>query len=305
MEIKTLKYFVEIADQKSMRKAADRLYVTQPNLTRAIQNLEEEMGEQLFRRTNHGVRLTTMGESLYFYAQAVLSQLQEIDALRQHDKEFQRNKLGVSVGGVILADALMLEFYRTLETRHANISIHETTIEQVLEHVAGLESEMGILSVNHKQLAVLKKIADIKELEVHEIAGSPLYAHVGPENPYYHQQSITPDKLLPHTYIRLQEDYFANVSNLLILGGGIRVSDFQKSIVINNYHAIVNMVKRTDAFIFGGDWQKEELAKGGIASILMEACEVEKKLVWVKRKKEIFSTQAELFLSIVLGYYGR
>lgn len=40
MEIKTLMYFVEIAETKSMRKAAEKLYVTQPNLTRAMQNLE-------------------------------------------------------------------------------------------------------------------------------------------------------------------------------------------------------------------------------------------------------------------------
>ena len=66
MELKFLKYFVEIAEQKSMRKAADRLYVTQPNLTRAMQSLEDEMGTKLFVRTNHGVTLTTIGESLYF-----------------------------------------------------------------------------------------------------------------------------------------------------------------------------------------------------------------------------------------------
>ena len=54
MELKHLKYFVEIAEQKSMRKAADRLYVTQPNLTRAMQNLEDEMGTRLLVRSNHG-----------------------------------------------------------------------------------------------------------------------------------------------------------------------------------------------------------------------------------------------------------
>ena len=61
MEIKDLKYFVEIAEQKSMRKAAASLYVSQPNLTRAIQSLEHEFGSALLNRTNKGVEMTTFG----------------------------------------------------------------------------------------------------------------------------------------------------------------------------------------------------------------------------------------------------
>lgn len=65
MEIKFLKYFIEIAKWQSMRKAAASLYVTQPNLTRAIQSLEDEIGTPLFIRSNRGVKLTTIGESLF------------------------------------------------------------------------------------------------------------------------------------------------------------------------------------------------------------------------------------------------
>lgn len=111
MELKHLKYFVEIAEQKSMRKAADRLYVTQPTLTRAMQNLEDEMGMKLLVRSNHGVSLTTTGESLYYYAQSVINQLSEIEALKLKDKEFEQNKLALSVGNIILEDEIMYGTY--------------------------------------------------------------------------------------------------------------------------------------------------------------------------------------------------
>lgn len=304
MELKFLKYFVEIAEQKSMRKAADRLYVTQPNLTRAMQSLEDEMGTKLFVRSNHGVTLTTIGESLYFYAHSVISQMNEIESLKMKDKEFEQNKMAVSVGNIVLKDEIMLHFYQNLQTRHANISIHETSVERVLEHVAGLTSEVGIVVVNTKQLAMLKKICDIKELELHEIASSPYYVHVGTQNPFYQASHMDPKDLLPFTYVHLPADYFANINQLISLGE-IRLSDFEKTIVINNYHGIVNLIKRTDAFIFGGKWQIEELGKGHIASILLDYCEdMEKKLLWVKRKKEILSKQAEEFLEIIQDNYG-
>lgn len=303
MELKSLKYFVEIAEQKSMRKAADCLYVTQPNLTRAMQNLEEEMGVKLLERTNHGVSLTTMGESLYFYAQSIIAQMNDIESLKMRDKEFMQNKLALSVGNIILKDEIMLSFYQKLLTRHANISIYETSTEKVLEQVSGLESEIGIVVVNTKQYPVLKKIMDIKDLELHEIAASPLYVHVGAQNPLYGAKHIDPKELLPHTYVHLPMDYFSNINQLVELGD-IRLSDFTKTIVINNYHGIVNMIKRTDAFIFGGKWQIEELQKGHVSSILLDHCDVEKKLLWIKRKKEILSTQAEEFLEIIEENYN-
>lgn len=286
-----------------MRKAADSLYVTQPNLTRAMQSLEEEMGVKLLERTNHGVSLTTMGESLYFYAQSIIAQMNEIESLKMRDKEFMQNKLALSVGNIILKDEIMLNFYQKLQTRHANISINETSTEMVLEQVSGLESEIGIVVVNTKQYPVLKKIADIKDLELHEIATSPLYVHVGAQNPLYGAEHIDPKELLPHTYVHLPMDYFSNINQLVALGD-IRLSDFTKTIVINNYHGIVNMIKRTDAFIFGGKWQIDELQKGHVSSIRLDHCDVVKKLLWIKRKKEILSTQAEEFLDIIIENYG-
>ncbi len=64
------------------------------------------------------------------------------------------------------------------------------------------------------------------------------------------------------------------------------------------------MVKRTDSFIFGSKWQIEELRKGHIGSCRLEDCEITKKLLWLKRKKEILSEQAEEFLEIIMENYG-
>ena len=303
MELKHLKYFVEIAEQKSMRKAADRLYVTQPNLTRAMQNLEDEMGTRLLVRSNHGVSLTTTGESLYYYAQSVINQLNEIDALKLKDKEFMQNRLDLSVGNIILKDEIMLDFYENLRTRHANISIYETSIEKVLVNVSKLETEIGIIAVNTEQCPALNKILEIKGLEVHEIASSPLYVHVGGNSPLYGRGCIEPEELLQHTYVHLPYDYFSNINRVVTLGD-IRVMDFKRTIVINNYHAIVSMIKRTDAFIFGGKWQIDELKKGHIDSLMLNNCGVGKKLMWIKRKKEILSVQARGFLDILMENYA-
>ena len=58
MQIQQLTYFVAIAEQGSINKAAEKLFVTQPNLSKAISNLENELKVRIFNRTNKGVALT-------------------------------------------------------------------------------------------------------------------------------------------------------------------------------------------------------------------------------------------------------
>lgn len=300
MELKDLRYFVEIAEQKSIRKAAVSLYVSQPNLTRAMQNLEHEIGTALLKRSNKGVEMTPIGESMYCYAQSILQQVDEIGLLSEQMQEKVQSKVGIAVGGIIMRDDLMFQCYEQIYARRTTISIYETSAERVLEHVEKLEADIGVMSVNHIQYPILRKIADLKELEVHEVGEGPLYVHVGKKNPLYGRKKVKAEEMLPYSNVRLPADYFSNLNYMLSIDGNVRLVDFKKTITMNNYHAIISMVKRTDAFIFGNRWQAKELEHGQICSIEMENCQITRKLVWVKRKREILSSKAEEFLKLII-----
>lgn len=56
MKNQQLRYFVEVVDSGSINKASEKLFVSQPSLSRSIQSLEEEMGKELIIRSNHGLR---------------------------------------------------------------------------------------------------------------------------------------------------------------------------------------------------------------------------------------------------------
>lgn len=305
MELKDLRYFVEIAEQKSIRKAAASLYVSQPNLTRAMQGLENEIGVELLKRSNKGVELTEIGESLYFYAKSILQQVDVVGKLSKQMQQTIQSKVGVAVAGVIMADDLMFECYEQISARHTNLMIYETTVEKVLEHVEELEADFGVVSVNSVQYPVLKKIAELKEIEVHEIGEGPLYIHVGKDHPLYGRKKVKVSELLEFSNIRLPEDYFSNLNYMLSIDGSNRLIDFKKTIILNNYHTIISMVKRTDAFIFGNMWQARELEHGQICSIELENCEIIRKLVWLKRKREILSKKAEEFLKLMITSFEK
>ena len=72
MELRELKYFLAVAKEESISKAAETLFVTQPNLSRQMQNLENEIGQQLFIRGSRKIKLTEAGKLLYKRAEEII-----------------------------------------------------------------------------------------------------------------------------------------------------------------------------------------------------------------------------------------
>ena len=73
MNIKQLRYFLVVAEEKQITSAAKRLYIAQPPLSYQLKQLEKELGAQLFKRTAHGIELTDAGQILQSYASEILS----------------------------------------------------------------------------------------------------------------------------------------------------------------------------------------------------------------------------------------
>ena len=93
MELRVLRYFLGVADTGSMTGAARALHVTQPTLSRQLQELEEELGQKLFVRGSHSVTLTPEGMLLRKRAEEIL------DMVRKTETEF--GSLGETVAGEV------------------------------------------------------------------------------------------------------------------------------------------------------------------------------------------------------------
>ena len=74
MKIEHLKYLTVLEQTNSMNKAAEKLYISQPNLSNAINNLEGELGYKILNRSNRGIEFTPTGKKLLVYTHNILSE---------------------------------------------------------------------------------------------------------------------------------------------------------------------------------------------------------------------------------------
>lgn len=145
MNFQQLKYAVEVARSHSISKAAESLYVSQPFLSKAIRELEDDIGIDIFNRTTRGVTPTKKGEGFLVHAQALLNHVDEVEALyKVVPKEEYRFEITVPISCYI-AQAFVSFMQELSNKPRIKVDYQEantmTTIERVIEH----DSNIGII----------------------------------------------------------------------------------------------------------------------------------------------------------------
>jgi len=145
MELRHLRYFMAVAEELSFSKAGERLRIAQPALSRAVCELEEDLGVRLFDRSRRQVRLTPAGESLWKESGILFERLD--DSVRRV-REIARGEIGELRVGYIgpptrgFLGALLREFH----ARHPGVTlvIEERTPERVWEMVSKGRLSIGL-----------------------------------------------------------------------------------------------------------------------------------------------------------------
>jgi DNA-binding transcriptional LysR family regulator len=153
MDIRALRYFTEVVRQQSFTRAADRLFVTQPTISKMMKHLEDELGMPLFIREGRGFRLTDAGRVAFERGQDVLSSMTRMRTELSDLVSLERGELVVGMppmsGGAFLAPVVS-----AFRERYPNI---ELTVEEdgslaIESSVRSGQLEIGaaVLPVDHE-----------------------------------------------------------------------------------------------------------------------------------------------------------
>ena len=151
MEIRHLSYFVEVAEQRSFTKAARRLNVSQPALSKCISNLEEEFGLKLFVRRTGSIALTEDGQAALEIARELLSHFQEAQA--QMNELGSRKKGAVAVGcsPPILHAVLGGRLFPDAVGERCRVSCLEAPAEALIRETANHRLDLALCFFCHSE----------------------------------------------------------------------------------------------------------------------------------------------------------
>jgi len=146
MELRHLRYFVAVAEHLSFGRAAERLHISQPPLSRQIRGLEEALGAALFSRTRRSVRLTAAGAALLPEARRLL---RDADALQAGARQIASGQVGTLALGFISVAAynLLPELAPEFRRRHPGIrlALQEATSDVQLVALRQGELDVGLV----------------------------------------------------------------------------------------------------------------------------------------------------------------
>lgn len=144
MNILHMKYAVEIAKLGSINKAAEALLIAQPNLSRAVKELETDLGVSIFDRSSKGMFLTPEGEKFIGYAKKILQQIEEVENMYKTGAP-AKQKFSVCVPRASYISDAFANFSTQLKTQAAEIFYQETNSSHVINNVLNAEYKLGIL----------------------------------------------------------------------------------------------------------------------------------------------------------------
>lgn len=205
MELRHLKYFVAVAEELNFRRAAERLFMEQPPLSRQIRQLEDELGVELFQRSRQGVSLTVAGRAFLDEARLALAQTERAAHIARQAGEAQQTKLVIGFSICVFNRLLsnVIQTFREVAPT-VSISLTEVSTPGQVQAIATGDIDVGFvdLPIDHPNIqfetvlteqlvAVLPlehPLAALPEIPLHALANEPFVLcseQVKPD--FYHQ----------------------------------------------------------------------------------------------------------------------
>lgn len=207
MTLQQLKYIVTAAECGTISEAAKQLFISQPSLTNAIKEIEEEMQISIFHRTNKGITVSNEGDEFLAYARQVLEQANLLEEKYKNTKK-QSPRFSVSSQHYSFAVNAFVDVIRTFDRDHYDFTLRETQTYEIIEDVSHLKSEVGILYLSNKNREIIKKFIKQNNLVFQPLFTAKPHVFISSSHPLAHKKELTLDDLENYPYLSFEQgDY--------------------------------------------------------------------------------------------------
>ncbi|MBR6041637.1 MAG: LysR family transcriptional regulator [Paludibacteraceae bacterium] len=207
MTLQQLKYVAAVADTRNITEAAKRVFISQPSLTAAIHELENEINIVIFNRSNKGVTITNEGDEFLSYARQVLEQAALLEE-RYKGNAGGNTIFSVSCQHYSFAVNAFVDVIRKFGGDSYDFTLRETQTNEIIDDVAKMKSEIGVLYLCGKNEKVVKNLLRKNNLVFDPLFTTPLHVFMSAKNPLALKERISLSDLAPYPYLTYEQGDF-------------------------------------------------------------------------------------------------
>ena len=291
MTILQLKYVIRIAECGSMNEASHELYVSQPALSASVKELERELGIEIFTRSSQGITLTQDGAEFLAYARQVLDQFSLLEE-RYRSGRPRRQLCTVSTQHYMFAVEAFVRMIHSIRSDEYEFSIRETRTRDIIDSVATLRSDLGILYLSDYNRDVVGKLLRAKRLGFHPLFRSGLQVFLSRDNPLASRRRVTMEDLAPYPFLRFEQ---GDDSGFYFAEEAIWPQHPSKLITVTDRATILNFIIGLNGYTVCTGIDNGDLNNEKIVTVPLDSDET--MLVgWITNERAKLSAAAENYL---------
>ncbi len=302
MTIQQVYYAITIAESGSINKAAEILYVTQPSLTSALQELEKEIGITIFNRSGRGVSLTNDGIEFLIHARQVYSQYESLIDKYVKSKNLKR-KFGVSTQHYSFAVKAFVELVKSFDTSEYEFAIRETKTKEIIQDVATLKSEIGIIYLSDFNRAAMNKLLHTSNLEFHHLTDCSAYVYLWSGHPLAKNKSIRFEELADYPCLSFEQ---GDSSSFYLAEEILSTKEYSRTIKACDRATMLNLMIGLNGYTLCSGIICEELNGDDYLAVSLQSDSINESSVmeigYVTKKNSVLSSIGERYIHEIKKY---
>ncbi|AOZ93912.1 LysR family transcriptional regulator [Paenibacillus crassostreae] len=301
MTLQQLKYAIEIANRGSMNEAAKRLFISQPSLSNAIRDLEEELRITIFERTNKGITLSKEGVEFLSYARQVIEQADLLES-RYLDAKPSPQHFSVSTHHYAFAVNAFVNLVNEYGQNEYELALRETKTYEIIQDVKTLRSEIGILYLNEFNDKVISKLLKDANLQFNSLFMAKPHIFISSKNPLAKQSMVTIDQLQKYPYLSFEQGEY---NSFHFSEEILSTLSHPKSIRVNDRATLFNLLIGLNGYTISTGVLSADLNGNEIIPVQLD-CDEMINVGWISHRNVALSKLAAVYieaLHVTIGDY--
>lgn len=294
MRIQQLEYLERIVEAGSINEAAKRLFLTQPSLSNAVKELENEMGIQIFQRSSGGISLTAEGREFMTYSKQILDQ---VNLMNERYKNGQQRKQSFSVSAQHYAFVVhaFVELIKSVNANEYQFTLRETETQNIFNDLAQFKSELGILYTNGFNQKIMQRLFKENNLVFTPLFVAKPHIFVSRYNPLTSKSSVNLSDLEDYPYLSYEQ---GEVNSFYFSEEILSTLSHKKSIKVSDRATIFNLMVGLNGYTISSGIISSKLNDDKIVAIPLNVDD-DITMGWLKHRQVELSPLAERYLTML------